>query len=247
MTRHTRAPLALALALALLGPASASASAATPLLGPSAAAASPLDRAAWERAVVERLGAGATLSWDALRAAPKALRRLDAPTVGIDPASRALGFAIAHRDLLGLPPAVELWPAAVTTFRDGAVVRFAQRVAGLPVEGRVLTVTLARDGRARAVRLDPPPHGLATTARALPAAAAVAAIHARFGPLPCGRPTAVAYPTAAGLARPAWRVPVALIPFVAHFRVWVDAETGAVLAQAPASAHQPFARLEVAR
>ena len=48
-----------------------------------------------------------------------------------------------------------------------------------------------------------------------------------------------------GQGRVAWRVPAVLVPLAAHFWVWVDAETGAVLRQAPAGKDQTVTRLEV--
>jgi len=43
--------------------------------------------------------------------------------------------------------------------------------------------------------------------------------------------------------RVAWRFPVALVPLVAHFHVWVDVETGAVLKSAPAGFDQRLTEL----
>jgi hypothetical protein len=51
--------------------------------------------------------------------------------------------------------------------------------------------------------------------------------------------------TAPHLARVAWKVPVALIPLVAHFDVWVDAEDGAILRSAPAGRDMPITRLPI--
>jgi len=152
-----------------------------------------------------------------------------------------------HRDALGLPPAIVLSGATVTAFRDGTVVQLAERLGALPVEGREVAVTLDGLGFVRGVRLDPAPAAVAPIAHEIGAAAAAAAVTARFGAPLVGRATRVAFWRGAGPAREAWRFPVVLIPWVAHFTVWVDAATGAILGQAPVSNDQPIRRLEVAR
>jgi len=245
LVRRFAAALSRPLVLAALasGP---TALAAPPLSDPSTAPA-PADRAAWEHAAVAALGPDAVLGWDDFRGVPKALRRLDVPTIGLDPTSRALGFVSAHRALLGLPPAVGVTPLGRTAHRDGVAVQLGLTLDGLEVAGRAVTVSLDLRGHVRAVHLDAAPTGLAATSRDLGPAAAAAAVRGHFRVLATGRATRVAYPTAAGPARPAWRLPVVQLPYVAHFLVWVDAETGAILAQAPAAHDQPVRRLEVAR
>ena len=207
----------------------------------------PADRAGWEDAVRARFGADARLSWDALRATPTAIRRLAVAAPGIDPASRALAFCAAHRDLLGLSPALTLSVDEVTAFRDGVSVKLAAGLDGLVVEGSALVLTFDASGAVRAVQVDPTPAALAPIAQDIGPAAAGAAVRERFGVAAVGRATRVAFWRGVGPARQAWRVPAALIPWVAHFYVWVDAASGAVLGQAPVSNDQPVRRLEVVR
>lgn len=207
----------------------------------------PADRAAWEDAVRARFGADARLSWDALHATPTAIRRLSATAPGVDPTGRALAFCAMHRDVLGLAPTLTLSVDRVTPSRDGVSVKLAERLDDLVIEGRSLVVTFDSAGVVRAVQVDPGPAVLAPIAHDIGPVAASAAVRERFGVTAVGRATRVVFWRGVGPARRAWRVPAALIPWVAHFFVWVDAESGAVLGQAPVSGDQPVRRLEVVR
>jgi len=240
MTRHARARGAALALLLMSAPALAA-----PVGGPDTPKAA--DRQAWQAAVSQRFGPDARLSWDGLRAVPTAITRIEVQTLGAGPAARALHFCAAHRDLLGLAPGVELALAETKTFRDGATVRLDVRLGGLDVEGVRVAVSLDHDGDVRSVRLDPAPRALAAATTDVGRDGARAAVTARFGVTAVGNPTRVALWRGVGPARPAWRVPTALVPWVAHFYVWVDAETGAVVGQAPVSNDQPLRRLEVAR
>ncbi len=206
----------------------------------------PARRVAFERVVHERFGDAARVRWDRLRNAPRVLRRLTVATVGRDASERALGFVRAHRDLIA-PGGAELAVHKVTPRASGAVVQLAQRLGGLPVEGAWIAVTLDAAGAVRAVRTDGTPRTLHMPEAVIPAARAGQIVSDRFVVARTGAPTLVALPLPGGEAVAAWRVPAAVIPLASHFFVWVDAETGAVLRQAPAGKDQRQRRLEVRR
>lgn len=224
--------------LALATPALAAPGSIGPRPGVPSDPVAPLDRAGLEALAVERFGPAATLTWDPIYDAPRALRRISAPTGGADPAERALGFLERHRDLLRLAPGVALHLAETRPHRDGVVVTFAAHLGGLPLVDRTVTVSLDLAHRARTVRLDPLPQGLLTPATDVGAEGALAAVIARFGVVPTGRPLRVALADAPGPARVAWRVLVAPVPLVNHHFVWVDAASGDLVKAAPAGKDQ---------
>ena len=207
---------------------------------PAASAASPqrLDEPAARAALDERLP-GATLRWDAAQGVARALLRIDAATPAGTSEARARSFLAAHGDLLGGLRSEDLALRAVTSHRRRTVVRLQQLVAGIPVEGRGLTVSLSPTGRVRSVLSDFLPIVLPAGAPDVGPEAARAAVRERFGDAPVGSATKVVLALAPGSGRVAYRVPVARVPLVLHYDVWVAADDGTVLRVAPAGRDMP--------
>lgn len=203
---------------------------------PTVALASPPDLRAEGPVRAEaahRFGAKATVLWDAARSAPSAILGLRAAVPGATPEARARGFLVANGALLGGLVDADLGPAKVTAAGDDVVVvHFQQLAQGLPVEHRNLAVRL-RGAEVRAVHTDFLPVALAPQPD-IGAAAAVAAVKARYGAVPTGAPVKVVLAPAPGVARVAWRVPVARIPLILMQLAYVAADDGALLQVVPA-------------
>jgi Zn-dependent metalloprotease len=134
----------------------------------------------------------------------------------------------------------------VTPLPKGHVVELTPSVDGLPIDGRNLTVELSASGHVVSVRSDLVPFSLAAPATTLGAEQARQVVATRFGLTLIGTPTQVVIVPGPGSGRVAWRVPTAVWPLSAHFNVWVDAENGAILKQAPAGLDQPSLTLQAA-
>lgn len=179
---------------------------------------------------------------DGLTGAPRALFGLREATFGADPAARALRFLEASRRLLDLGPS-GLVHQETRALPHGHVVRFAQTALGLPVEGRSLAVKLDAQGRVTSLTSDLVPFELARPAATIAPEQAQQVVRTAYQVAAVGTPTEVVLVSAPGHARIAWRVPVAVIPLQAHFSVWVDAESGDILREAPAGLDQVMAKL----
>lgn len=207
------------------------------------------DPAVVEATLRARFGPELRVDWNATRTAPRRLTGLRVPTRGEGDGERARGFLLEHRTLVGLDGDVRLLEARAARSLDPAariagkrVVRMQQLWQGLPVEGRTVVVRLDEAGRVTAVTSDLGPLDVPAPARIVDVADARAAIARTYETAAIGEPTQVVL--AHGSAgRVAWRFPVALVPLVAHFYVWVDAATGAVLKSAPAGFDQVLTEL----
>lgn len=188
------------------------------------------------------LGDKVRVTRDVLTGAPRALYGLRQPTLGADPAARALRFLESSRRLLDLGQS-GLVHEETRALPRGHVVRFAQTALGLPVEGRSLAVKLDAEGRVTSLTSDLVPFDLARPAETIAAERAREIARATYEVAAVGVPSEVVLVSAPGLARVAWRVPVAVIPLQAHFYVWLDAESGAILREAPAGLDQVLTRL----
>lgn len=193
--------------------------------------------------VVTTLGPAARIARDALTGAPRAISGLSIATVGESPAARALGFVATHRAALGLG-ALELAADQTEALPSGGhAVTLRASWLGAAIEGRSMVVRLDAEGRVRGVTSD---LFAVTTPRPAPvvdADQAKAMVLSTFEVVAVGRATEVVVATAPGAARFAWRVAAAVIPLQAHFYVWIDQATGAVLRSAPAGLDQGLTRL----
>lgn len=216
-------------------------------LGGSALAA-PADPSAAGGNTVSRLrgafGANVRVLMDDVSGQPRSVRGLAIATHGLDSADRASRFLAERKTVLGLEHA-ELAVVRTEKLPVGEVVRFAQRVGDLEVEGRTLAVKLDAAGRVTGINSDLVPFDLQRPKALIDAAQAQAAVHARFAVAATGTPRQVVLVPAPGLARIAWRVPTAVIPLAAHFDVWVDAETGDILRSSASGKDQPMRTLPV--
>jgi hypothetical protein len=225
------------------------------LFGPAPAlAAAPIVNAAASPApasLVSRFGRDVRARLAADGVTPRQLHGLSVPTQGSDLTARAAGFLASHRDVLGLAQGdVEAIDVQSPRLRGPAgevvrhIVRLRQTVGGLPVEGRVFTVTLDAAMNAIALGSDGGPLQVPRSlAPRLDAAAAGVAVERRFAvrALPANATLVLLPGGADGATRLAWRVPSAAVPLVAHFIFWVDAIDGTVLRNAPAGPHQGLA------
>ena len=176
------------------------------------------------------------------------LSNLSIPTTGATPAERATRFLDAHRKALGLGHV--RYQAAETTplpRASGHVVRFGLTAVtstfeNLEIQDMSVAIRLDREGRVRSVTSDALPFTL-TAPPTITADDAIAATRARYQLATTGTPRLLVTVPAAHHATLVWRVPVALIPLQAHFFVWVDATTGAVLRDTPAGFDQRVTRL----
>jgi len=161
------------------------------------------------------------------------LTGLNAPTAGDDWTARALDFVARHGALLGGLQPTDLGDAQLTETRRVAVVSFSQVVGGLTVEDRRVAVTMDRAGNVRRVMSDwapvAPPGG-----PDIGPDAAWDAAKRHFKGAPAGLPVRVIWAPTAATASLAYRVPVAVIPLVSHYVVWVSARDGRVLHYRPA-------------
>lgn len=177
------------------------------------------------------------------------LTNLAIPTSGATPLERATRFLDAHRESLGLAHLRYEHRDTTTLPRGlGHVVRFALTVEvskneTLEIQDSSLTVRLDASDRVRAYTSDALPFTLAAAGPAVTANAALDAARAHYAAAAFGTPRLIVRLSAAHHASLAWRIPVALVPLQAHFFVWVDATTGAVLDDAPAGFDQPIRRL----
>ncbi len=213
-------------------------------IGSSALAAPPdRDQVTGDQALVVAFGPDVRVVRDGLSGAVRSLRGLSVEVSGATPAERALAFVMQWRNVLDLGRSdVTLIDVKPLPGR-GHVVRFQQVHSGVEVEGRSLAIKVGLDGRIDNVTSDIVPFELPLPAVTISPEAAKLAVQNRFAVAMVGRPTKVVNVSAPHLARLAWRVPVAVIPLVAHFYVWVDAETGEVLRQAPAGHDMPMTHL----
>jgi hypothetical protein len=184
---------------------------------------------------------------------PRQVHGLSEATSGpVDPGARAAAFLAAHGDVFHLSGSFEVVEVQSPRLRGAAgvlvrhIVRLRTLLAGIPVEGRAVTVTLDADLRVLAVTADAgllrPP---ATSAPTLDAAAAAARVEARYNvrALPANATKVLLPAGPGGATRLAWKVPTAAIPLVAHFFVWIDARDGSVLKTAPAGPDQGLAQI----
>ncbi|MFO0750048.1 MAG: hypothetical protein U1F43_30920 [Myxococcota bacterium] len=207
-----------------------------------ALAAPPAPPLAAQSLVRARFGAAAEVRWDASLQAPKSLRGLSVATVGKDAGERAVGFVHGARDIFGVGPSVDVVPVETVAPAGRSVVRMNATYDGLVVEGRTVVVTLDAAQRVTSVTSDLGPLSVPRPAAVISPEAAKQAVAARFVVAQTGIPTQVV--VANGTAgRVAWRVPAMVVPLTGHFFVWVDAETGAILREAPAGADQTMQRL----
>lgn len=207
-------------------------------LGGSALAA-PADP---PRALRDAFGANVRVLMDDVSGQPRSIRGLSVATSGLDAADRATRFLASQKTALGLQHA-ELAVLRTEKLPVGEVVRFAQKVGDLEVDGRTLAVKLDAAGRVTGLNSDLVPFELQRPKALIGATQAQAAVHARFAVAATGTPRQVVLVPAPGLARIAWRVPTAVIPLAAHFDVWVDAETGEVLRSSASGKDQPMRSL----
>lgn len=176
------------------------------------------------------------------------LTNLAIPTSGATPLERATRFLDANRNALGLTHLrYEHRDTTALPRGLGHVVRFALRVEiskteHLEIQDSSLTVRLDATGRVRAYTSDALPFTLPTAPTLTPEAALNAA-RAHYAAMAFGTPRLVVRLSAAHHASLAYRLPVALVPLQAHFFVWVDATTGAILDDAPAGFDQPIRHL----
>ncbi|MFT7578738.1 MAG: Zn-dependent metalloprotease [Myxococcota bacterium] len=223
------------------------------LVGPPAVHAAPPAPTAVpaKTAIQAQFGADALVRLNTLTGTPRTLRRLSVPTVGATPAERTLDFVGRHRALLlGDTDASALVVTDVDTRGTDSgrqVVRLAQQVVGLRVEGREMVVVLDADGRVTRVQNDMQALGLdrleTHASRDIGEARAAKAVGDRYAIAGTSPATKVILPSPAGPARIAYRVPTMVLPLTGHFNVWVDAETGMVLRAMPASTHQALRQL----
>ena len=193
--------------------------------------------------VVTTFGPAARVARDALSGAPRAISGLSIATVGDSPAARALGFVATHRAALGLGALEVAADRSETLPSGGQAVTLRATWLGAEVEGRSLVVRLDAEGRVRGVTNDLFALTTPWPAEAIDAERAREVVLATFDVAAAGRPTEVVVATAPGSVRFAWRVAAVVIPLQAHFWVWVDQETGAVLRSAPAGLDQGMTRL----
>jgi hypothetical protein len=164
--------------------------------------------------------------------APVALYRVGFQTAAAAPEAMAREYLAAAAGHLRLAPGLDdLEARLVRTGPAGHTVRFRQLVAGVPVWGAEVTVSLDRDDRVTFVMHGYRPGlGLKTAEPAVAAGAARAAALERLGAegaLQHDRTDLVVYPGAAG-ARLAWRVRVVPQAPAGDWEVLVDAATGEV-------------------
>jgi hypothetical protein len=177
------------------------------------------------------------------------LTNLALPTTGTTPLERASSFLAAHRTALGLSKLrYEHRDTTALPRGLGHVVRFGlsleiSKTESLEIQDTSLTVRLDASGRVRAYTSDALPFALASTMPAITPEAASEAARAHYAAAAIGTPRLVVRIAAAHHAALAYRLPVALVPLQAHFFVWVDARTGAILDDAPAGFDQPVRRL----
>ncbi len=126
-----------------------------------------------------------------------------------------------------------------TRFGDERVLQFQQVVHGIPVEDRIVSVTLDADDRVTAVHSD------ITTEVNVPAvrpdigehaAREAASAHLDWAPTLKTRKVVLAM---GHLAEVCWRVTVARVPMVQHYYVYVSEATGRVLRVVPAMRDMP--------
>lgn len=209
------------------------------------AAAPRLAQPALRAAVTARLGATATVHWDAVRDAPRALLGLAVPTDGASPEARARNFLLAHGDLLGgvTPDSVRL--SSVTRLGAERVVHFQQLASAIPVEDRAIAVQMDGQHRVRAVHSDFVPDCAPTLGPEISLADAAAAASARYDGAPTGAVTRLVLAPAPGHAIVAFRVAVARLPLIQHLYVYVRASDGQIVGARAAGKDMP--PLEVRR
>jgi len=203
-------------------------------------------------AFAQRFGADAKVMWNASRTAPKRISGIAVATSGSTPTERATSFVRANAGLLGLEGDVKVEDVQVFTPPDPAArgrgsfdtVRMSQLWNGLPVEGRSIVVRLDGAGRVTSLSSDLGPLVVPTPTAIVTPASVVANIKATYQIVAISEPQKVVL--ALGTAgRITWKVAVAVVPLQANFFVWVDAESGRVLKEAPAAFDQNMVELPV--
>jgi len=184
---------------------------------------------------------------DTLSGALRAAYGLSVATTGATPVERARAFVVAWKKALGLATSDVVLIDVKELPGRGQVVRFQQTALdGVPVESRTLSIKLGLDGKVGSLTSDIVPFELVRPALTIAPEAAKEAVQRNFSVAALATPREVVLVSAPHQARLAWRVPVAVIPLQAHFFVWVDAETGAILRQAPAGYDGPMTHLPLA-
>jgi len=177
-----------------------------------------------------------------------ALRRLNLATAG-DHVDAAQRFFEANRDLFGLDGSqaaqvtLALLKQQALRGDDGAVLQFAVHVAGVPLDRHSATARFAGDGRLVDFRMDPIPARFHASGARLSLGAIQTHVKTRFGVTEVGAPTLVFVAVGPDEGHLAYRVPVALIPLVSHYVVWVDASDGSIVAQSRSGFDQPHTPL----
>jgi len=193
--------------------------------------------------VLARFGPGVRASFDPSGQYLRQAFGLSEAAAGADAGSRALVFAAKHADLLAQGAGFMLLDVKSPTLRgpNGVVrrdiVRLGHTLRGIPVEGRVTTVTLNGEGRVISFATDAMGHGTPNaTTPTLDAAGASRVVETayRVRALPQNA-TLVLMPSVGrgASSRLAWKVPTVAIALVAHFWVWIDAVDGRVLKHGP--------------
>lgn len=210
---------------------------------PLAVAAGPGPGSDLDRVIRARFGEAVQVHYHPSRTTPRRISGLRAPTEGHDLGERARRFILAHRDILGLESDVAVEEVRTFTPPDPRMterwhtVRLAQRWRGLPVEGRQAALRIDGDGHVISLTSDLGPLAISWPERTITAEEAVAQVERRYHSAAIGSPKTVVVARAT-LGRVAWKVPLAAIPLQAHFFVWLDAESGEVIKEAPAGFDQ---------
>lgn len=191
-------------------------------------------------------GPAVTITWNAGHTAPRRIDGLAAPTVGSDATERARSFVHEHRALLGVEDVhvVEARRVRLPDPRIAAydLVRAVPTWRGLPIEGRSLVVRLDVAGRVTAVASDVEPLTVTLPTHEIDGAKAIAVARSTFRIVAANAPEKVVLPLGAS-GRVAWKVGVAALPIGGAFWVWIDAEDGRVLHEAPAASDQKMRAL----
>jgi hypothetical protein len=199
-------------------------------------------------AIARRFGPDVRVTWNDARTAPKRLSGLAVATAGSDVGERVRTFLAAHRDVIGLQGDVRVDEVRKISLPDTRLdarlhaVRLTPLWHGLPIDGRTLVVRLDEHQRVTALSSDLGPLVVPEPGRTLDAGAISAIVQETYAIVAASPPDKVVL--ARGTAgRVAWKVAVSVVPLQAHFHVWLDAETGAILKEAPAAFDQLMSEL----
>jgi len=180
---------------------------------------------------------------DRARDVPRAIFGLDEPTTGATDEARALGFIRTHSELLGglLPEMLRFEKRA--DHRGRRTLFFQLRAGGYDVEKRFVSIRFDSENHVRRVHSDFDRWTITETLAPVPAAVARRAAMQHLDASFAGEPRRVVLPTGPGRGAHVWRVPVARIPLMLHYRVYVDAASGTVIrAEDDAFDQHPVAR-----